>query len=130
MENLPTFKCRGLTGKPWLNAQDRDSTLESTEEFGGSRRIALLLFIRLCRMTLPARNEHSAFRPFRAGAWPARGTGRHESPSGSMRQVAIVARDAEGGSQCRDHCGHDKQECNAGKRFAAPESRKTYELMR
>jgi hypothetical protein len=45
-------------------------------------------------------------------------------------QAAIVARDAEGGSQCRDHCGHDKQECNAGKRFAAPESRKTYELMR
>ena len=46
-------------GKPWLNAQDRDSThqaIESTEEFGGSRRIALLLFIRLCRMTLPARN--------------------------------------------------------------------------
>ena len=47
-------------GKPWLNAQDRDSThqaIESTEEFGGSRRIALLLFIRLCRMTLPARNS-------------------------------------------------------------------------
>ena len=69
MENLPAFKCCGLTVKPWLNAQDRDSThqaIESTEEFGGSRRIALLLFIRLCRMTLPARNEHSAFRPFRA----------------------------------------------------------------
>ena len=66
MENLPAFKC---CGKPWLNAQDRDSThqaIESTEEFGGSRRIALLLFIRLCRMTFPARNEHPAFRPFRA----------------------------------------------------------------
>ena len=37
-------------------------------------------------------------------------------------QVAVVARDAEGGCQRRDHSGHNEEERNAGKRFAAPES--------